>query len=1321
MRKSVKVALLACLMLLVSTLMFTACNITRFLPSFEETTSSESVSEITTPEETTPVPHAHVEVIDPAVAPTCARTGRTEGKHCSVCGEVLVAQKVISVLGHTETLDPAVAPTCAEEGKTEGKHCSVCNKILVAQQTIPALGHKYVSTVTPPATSGDVVAKYTCSVCGDSYTQTIQLVDFTVTEDNRGVIGYTGKTGENLVIPAVFQNNGVWYRVTAIGDRAFDGCENLTSVTIPNTVKGIGKWAFHWCTNLTRITLPNSIKSMALSSLRSCDSLKTITFDGTKNEWDSITKDDSWDLFSRGYVIYCTDGNICKKCVEVITPAVAATCAATGLTEGKHCSVCGKVIVAQNIIPARGHIETNIAAISATCTSEGRTQGKQCLICKEILVAQTVVAKLAHTTGAVIVENNIAPDCVNNGSYQNVVYCTICNTELKRETVIVDALGHTEAIDKEVTPTCTSTGLTEGKHCSVCNEVIVAQTIISALPHTEVIDAAVPPTFTEVGITEGKHCSVCETVIVAQKLTLSGSRYGYYDFANRTNGAAMQELYYDLYCICEQFMLSTQNVEAVDGLYVIGTINANDYFLTIDEVVAVWKVFYAENPKYYWLSNTITFTGPALPLCIDEVYANADYRTLCDAAIEEMVDACYEIITVDLSALEKALAIHDFILGYMEYAYESDGVTPEDDIWAHNMVGCAKYNLGVCEAYAKTYLYLCLLNNVECIIVSGDAGEEHAWNMICLDGAWYAVDCTWDDTNTSGLTYDYFGMSETYLESTHTAESPDGVGIEYWFALPELSERSLELVYLYEGDTLLGTFGNIDMAFEEMTNTAGDYTIKLYEYTYVDWHNIYSVQSPHVKCLSVVGRYIDLGNGYFHSTYIWLNTNIIVNSNIVIENIRLWQRQCYVYGLYIQNFLLTTQGYYCSSTVPIIGDERSELVIQTYYETEIFAPINIYKLTETNGSHGVLLRNNSQIDIVSVSSVSIHRDPYTLSSPQIVIGHLSCSSFTVLNFAEISIGKISNQIIENHSVYIHLRFERIEEYAKLNIGEILCSIDLTLDGFITTETTDPYGNVVNSWTSNASPFNIKGSIVVLGKLSDFEKIRILHQTNTEQYGLSSVIYTHCYQITENGEIICKDYTEQNGLIIMDNSIVSYTGTDTVIVIPDGITSIADYAFAYCTELISITIPNRVTSIGDYAFDGCCNLTSITMPSDLESIGEAVFLGCSSLTSIIIPDNVKNIGVSAFSDCSNLISITIGKGVTIIGDDAFRNCSSLTSITIPDNVTSIGDRSFYTCTSLTSITFEGTVAKWNTIGKGYDWNWGVPATEVICSDGVVSLN
>ena len=155
-----------------------------------------------------------------------------------------------------------------------------------------------------------------------------------------------------------------------------------------------------------------------------------------------------------------------------VDEAVAPTCTETGLTEGEHCSVCGVVKKAQEVIPALGHTEVIDPAVAPTCTETGLTEGKHCSVCGEVLVAQRVVK----------------------------------------------ANGHTRVVDAAVAATCTETGLTEGSHCSACNEVLVAQEVVPAKGHTEVVDAAVAPTCTATGLTEGKHCSVCSEVLVAQEV-----------------------------------------------------------------------------------------------------------------------------------------------------------------------------------------------------------------------------------------------------------------------------------------------------------------------------------------------------------------------------------------------------------------------------------------------------------------------------------------------------------------------------------------------------------------------------------------------------------------------------------------------------------------------------------------------------------------------------------------------------------------------------------------------------------------------------------
>ncbi|MBQ4390806.1 MAG: leucine-rich repeat protein [Paludibacteraceae bacterium] len=171
----------------------------------------------------------------------------------------------------------------------------------------------------------------------------------------------------------------------------------------------------------------------------------------------------------------------------------------------------------------------------------------------------------------------------------------------------------------------------------------------------------------------------------------------------------------------------------------------------------------------------------------------------------------------------------------------------------------------------------------------------------------------------------------------------------------------------------------------------------------------------------------------------------------------------------------------------------------------------------------------------------------------------------------------------------------------------------------------------------------------------------------------------------------------------------YSGFITSVTIANGVTSIGDCAFYYCSNMKSVSMGTGVTSIGDYAFYECNNLTSITIGNHVTSIGSRAFLNCSRLTSITIPPSVTSIGTYAFSGCYAMESLYITNlaawcnisfgassaspfyrnDVTahIGGGNLYVNGTKVTTLTIPNGITEIPNYAFFGFAGVTSIQFN----------------------------------
>ncbi len=180
----------------------------------------------------------------------------------------------------------------------------------------------------------------------------------------------------------------------------------------------------------------------------------------------------------------------------------------------------------------------------------------------------------------------------------------------------------------------------------------------------------------------------------------------------------------------------------------------------------------------------------------------------------------------------------------------------------------------------------------------------------------------------------------------------------------------------------------------------------------------------------------------------------------------------------------------------------------------------------------------------------------------------------------------------------------------------------------------------------------------------------------------SVLLAMCLII---GAVPMSAFAADSDFVIEGGVLKKYHGPGGDVVIPDGVTSIGEFAFTNSFNLNSVTIPDSVTKVAQRAFWNCRDLGAVSFPDGLVEIGTQAFELCTSLTSVSFPDSLIKIGSSAFKECSSLTDIVIPDSVTQIGNDAFACCSNLVSVTLSDNITTIPEGAFWGCINLPDVT------------------------------------
>lgn len=208
-------------------------------------------------------------------APTCTKPG-VRTYTCSVCKATRT--ETIKATGHLHTeIRNKKDASCTENGYTGDTYCKDCEELLKKGETVDVLGHQWKETKrAEPSYTEDGQIIYTCNRCGEQKAETLEKLAYPKAGTKYTVAGCqykvtkagaevslikTNKKAKRVTIPAVIKVNGVTYKVTSIGAKAFNGSKKLTKVTIGTNIKKISNNAFFKCKSLKMVT----IKSVLLT------------------------------------------------------------------------------------------------------------------------------------------------------------------------------------------------------------------------------------------------------------------------------------------------------------------------------------------------------------------------------------------------------------------------------------------------------------------------------------------------------------------------------------------------------------------------------------------------------------------------------------------------------------------------------------------------------------------------------------------------------------------------------------------------------------------------------------------------------------------------------------------------------------------------------------------------------------------------------------------------------------------------------------------------------------------------------------------------